>query len=79
MSATLVQRVQELALDGGQEQVQDYEYITYTWTGTQDGSGIEEFYCKLRGGGVVRYTGVYHPNVVCEGNPCRYCGRTVME
>lgn len=76
---TLLDRIRELSLENGEERVQDYTRILYSWQATEAGAGHEEYEAELAQGGALHYSGVYHPDVVCEGNPCRFCGRAVME
>lgn len=77
---TLLDRIRELSTYDGEGHVCDFESISYTWSGGLDGSGYETFETKLREGGSCHYSGVYHPDDgYCVGNPCRYCGHTVID
>lgn len=64
-----IERLRELWTGGS---VGDDETFTYSWT-----HGSERLDFDNAHGGGLHYRGEYHPDVVCEGNPCRFCGRVV--
>lgn len=48
--------------------------IEYEWSGN-----YERLEVKTKGSGGLQYSGMYHPNIECIGNPCKYCGHTWIE
>lgn len=49
--------------------------FTYSWDG-----GYERLRARKKGSGTLEFQGVYHPDDgLCEGNPCRYCGKAFIE
>lgn len=55
---------EELGLD-------DDVSVSYLWN-----RGHEMLKVERNGKEVIDFRGTFHPRVVCEGNPCRYCGFT---
>jgi hypothetical protein len=76
---TLLDRMRELSIYGGEESMAGYESFKYEWHNQGDGAGYEVFESKLVDGGGLYYAGVFHPDGHCEDNPCRFCGHTVMD
>lgn len=67
---TPLARIRELSIHNGEEDLQALDFFSYSWD-----NGHE----VLRGDRF-EYRGVFHPgDGCCKGNPCRYCGRAVIE
>lgn len=73
--ATPLARIRELSIEQGEEDLQEVDTFSYSWT-----RGHEELHVELLAGGGSHYRGVFHPgDGCCHGNPCRHCGRAVIE
>jgi hypothetical protein len=68
---TPAQRLQEIL---GDDELTDKDTLTYTWD-----HGYEVVTVTHSGGGKLEYRGVFHPDGVCEGNPCHHCGKAFYE
>ena len=65
-----IERIQELALQRGKEPLDLDSTWSYSW---------DHGYERLDGPGF-HYAGAFHPgDGCCDGNPCSYCGRAVIE
>lgn len=59
---------------GDDYRLTDDDSFTYEWR-----RGYEVVTVQHVNGGGMEYRGSYHPNVVCEGNPCVHCGKASYE
>lgn len=72
-SADIQDRIREHLISFVADENDDVE-VVYSWTG-----GYEVFTIRRNGNEAYQYRGSFHPNVVCEGNPCHFCGMSFYE
>jgi hypothetical protein len=84
---TVFDRIDELDFMGDNGQLEGMEEYSYSWSAAKENplAGSEKLDRKSFQGGGSHYSGVYHPDVVCEtfdggGGPgiCKHCGRTLF-